>query len=347
MDTSLKTIYLFNKLYGNFLRDIKNSDDDIKKKVKANYKVIVKNSPEYMTSFWNEFSAHENNIDPSNKDMLNGNVFKDISLNTIITAVGNDNVTMIWNYMYILSALAMIYEGDYKDTSQPTEDEPVNDDDDALDIENVNNVTSENESEKDVIFNKVVKIFGAALRGEDSTGDLAEIVDDDLKSVLSKLKKVEKPMEGLNPTDTDNTGDDIMNMFGAIENSKICNLAKEISKDIDISNMKIESPEDVMKLMDFSGNNNVLGNIIGKVSSKIQEKMSSGELKHEDLLSEAMGMIGMMQKSGAGSGLFNNPMMAEMMKNMKKGKVAARTDIVKKESTREKLRRKLEERKKA
>lgn len=349
MDTSLKTLYLFNKLYGNFLRDIKNSSDDIKKKIKANYKVIVKNSPEYLVAFWNEFSAFEANIDKDNEDMLSANVFRDIPLCNIISAVGSENVIMIWNYIYILSALAMIYEGGAVET--PAEAEAEAETETETDAEGVEQVeVTESLDDREVLFGKVVKIFGAAMRGEDTTGDLAEILDDDLRGVLSKLSKVDKPIEGMASQNADaglgNMGDDIMNMFGSIENSKICNLAKEISQDIDISNMKIDSPEDVMKLMDFS-NNNVLGNIIGKVSTKIQEKMSNGELKHEDLLSEAMGMIGMMQKSGAASSLFNNPMMAEMMKNMKKGKVAARSDVIKKESTREKLRRKLEERKKA
>jgi hypothetical protein len=93
--------------------------------------------------------------------------------------------------------------------------------------------------------------------------------------------------------------------------------------------------------MDFSSSNNILGNIIGKVSSKMQEKMSKGEMKQEDLIGEAMNMMSMM---GGAQGFFNNPMMADLMKNMKKGKVNPRTDVMRRESTREKLRKKLEER---
>jgi hypothetical protein len=186
-----------------------------------------------------------------------------------------------------------------------------------------------------------------------------------------------------------------------MENSKICNLAQEISNDIDVSKINIESPDDIMKLLDFSSSNNIMGDIIKKVSSKMHEKISKGELKQEDLFGEAVSMMGKMSTgatggskaggggggaadpfaglasmmsglsgaggagglasmmsglSGAGGGgtpdiasmmggLMNNPMMAEMLKAAKKGKVATNTEALKGASSRDRLRKKLEERK--
>lgn len=329
-DLPLKIIYTFNKLYGSFLRDIKDVDDDVKKKVKANYKVIVKNSPEYQAFFWNSLLPFEAEIDASNAKLLDVQVFKDITIGDIVSKVDERNATLVWNYIYILSALSMVYE-----KSDEEVEKVVSDDEEDV----VDSVLSE----KQVIFDKIVKVFGLAQRGEDTSSELSDIVDDDLRNVLGKLTKVDDVTTA--PVDSDAGAEDILNMFSSLEDSKICNLAKEISKEIDVSDLKLESPQDVMKLMDFSSGNNVLGNIIGKVSNKIQEKMSTGELKHEDLLGEAMTMMGMMQKSGAGGGLFNNPMMTEMMKNVKKGKAVPRTDVIKKDSTRERLRKKLEERK--
>lgn len=338
MDISLKIVYTFNKLYGNFLRDIKGVNDDIKKRVKANYKVIVKNSPEYLVFFWNNVCQHETNIDPTNNELLDMEVFKDIKLCDIITNLGQSNVVMVWNYVYILSALSMIYEGGSENLEGGVKEE-IDVDDEVPELIDEEAETIEDADSKQVLFDKVVKVFGAALRGEDTSSDLNDIIDDDLRAVLGKLTQV--PVSAAPEVEEK---DDIMNMFSSLENSKICNLAKEISKDIDISNLKIENPQDIMKMMDFSSGNNMLGNIIGKVSNKIQEKISTGEIKHEDLLGEAMSMMGMMQKSGAASGLFNNPMMAELMKGMKKGKAVPRTDVLNKQSTREKLRKKLEER---
>jgi hypothetical protein len=153
----------------------------------------------------------------------------------------------------------------------------------------------------------------------------------------------------------------------SIENSKIANIAKEISQEIDISNISIEKPEDVAKLMDFSGSNNFLGNIVSKVSTKLTEKISSGEINQDDLLSEAMSMMGMLNGGGAGGaggiadilknmgglgglgGMLNNPMMNEMMKMAKKGKVATKNTGGSRRSsvsTRDRLRKKLEEKNK-
>lgn len=331
VELSLKIVYTFNKLYGSFLRDIKNIDDDIKKLVKANYKVIVKNSPDYQSFFWNNLSPYEAEIDASNPKLLDLEVFKDIKLGNILGKVDERNAKLVWNYIYILSALSMVHDS--------------SDDIERVDSDEEDDSSESNETCKQHVFDKIVRIFGLAQRGEDTTAELADIVDDDLRNVLAKLSKIDdapdtEPVESAGADGPD----DILKMFSSIEDSKICNLAKEISKEIDVSELKLESPQDVMKLMDFSSGNNMLGNIIGKVSNKIQEKMSTGELKHEDLLGEAMTMMGMMQKSGAG-GLFNNPMMAEMMKGMKKGKAVPRTDVIKKDSTRDRLRKKLEERK--
>lgn len=353
MQLALKVVYAFNKFYGNFLREVKSSDDQIKSKIKANYKVILKTSPEYLTFFWGEFSKFASEIDSSNENMLEAHVFKDIKLGDLITKVSADNGVFVWNYVYILSALAMVYNGldeGFDGESDSVKDCPEGEDaDEVPELEPIASEVDENE----VIFSKTLRAFALAQKGDDSTAELNDILDDDLRNVLSKVQKVSQPStasEGPSPGAAGGMPDDMMNMFASFENSKICNLAKEISNEIDVSNLKIESPQDVMKLLDFSNNNNVLGNIIGKVSSKMQEKISSGDIKHEDLLGEAMSMLNVINKSGAGSSmaanLFNNPMMADMMKHMKKGKVATRTDTLKKENTRDKLRKKLDERRK-
>lgn len=347
MHLAAKVVYTFNKFYGNFLRDAKN-DESIKRVIKENYKVILKTSPEYLEFFWNGLKEHASNIDASNKLLLDVNIFKGVKLSDVIAKLGEKNVVTIWNYIFILSALCMVYDNIADKTTPVSHQE---DEQSSIEVSDLTEVTEVNEAtevteattENEVMFEKIIKVFGMVQRGEDASCELSDILDDDIRNVLTKISK---PVD---LSDVPEEKDDLMNMFASIENSKICNLAKEISSEIDVSNLKIESPQDVMKLMDFSGSNNVLGNIIGKVSSKIQEKISTGEIKHEDLLGEAMSMMSLMNKGGGAGGLgglFNNPMMSEMMKNMKKGKVATKTDVLKRGSTRDKLRRKLEERRK-
>jgi hypothetical protein len=115
-----------------------------------------------------------------------------------------------------------------------------------------------------------------------------------------------------------------------LKNSKIGMLAKEISEDIDLSALNIDKPEDFLNPKTFGGENTAaLTNIIAQVGSKIQSKLGSGDLNHEDLMSEAMSMLSMLGKDGsaggAGGGMaafMNNPMFKDVMKNMGNGGMA-------------------------
>lgn len=103
-------------------------------------------------------------------------------------------------------------------------------------------------------------------------------------------------------------------------NSKIGNLAKEISEELNGDDLKcMENPDDLMKNL-LSGEGGGLGNIIQKVSSKLQNKMQNGELNEEALMKEATSMMGMLnpalsKMAGGGMGGMGNlfSMMGGMM----------------------------------
>ena len=316
MNVKEKIIYTFNKFYVDLIKDMKRLSPELKAKVKHIYKVVDKSSDEYIQFFCDGMSIHFQNFEPSNEDIQTVCIFKNVSVAEVLAHIGEKNVIMTWNYLYVLSALGMLFK--------------------------LVGAEPDNEEATTLLFDKVVIAIGIIRgRGISEAGAvLDDILDDDIRGVLSKIEKIDEADAADNTSDGGGA-DDVMKMFAGFENSKICNLAKEISSEIDISNVKLDSQEDIMKLMDFSSSNNILGNIIGKVSSKMQEKMSKGEMKQEDLIGEAMNMMSMM---GGAQGFFNNPMMADLMKNMKKGKVNPRTDVIRRESTREKLRKKLEER---
>lgn len=319
-----------------FLREIKTIDDDIKKNVKENYKVIVKSSNEYIEFFWSNFSKYDNKISSSNEQLLELEVFKSIPLGSVLEKTGETNKCKVWNYIYILSILSMLYY---------TTPRNVHDSDNQDNLENIDETSDNISAEHDTLFGKVINIIGMKLRGENCESDLQDVIDDDIRSLIDKIEQVDAQGDNVSDANTStSSNDDIFSMFSSLQNSKICNLAKEISSEIDTSDLKLDSPEDIMKLMDFSGGGpNMLSNIIGKVSSKIQNKISNGEIKHEDLLGEAMNMMSMMTKSGIGNSMFNNPMLSELMKGMKSGKVTPRSDILKKESAKERLRKKFQE----
>lgn len=107
-----------------------------------------------------------------------------------------------------------------------------------------------------------------------------------------------------------------------LENTTIGDIAKEVAQELDVSNMEgIRSMEDVFK---NTGNGNVIGNIVSKVGSKLQEKIANGNINQQDLIKEAFGMF--------------SPFMSDMLKNMPNN--ATKRSL----STRERLKKKLSER---
>ena len=92
-----------------------------------------------------------------------------------------------------------------------------------------------------------------------------------------------------------------------LQNSIIGNLAKEISGEIDTTQLEnLENPADLFSTM-FSGGamGGGLGSLIGSVVGKLTEKMESGELDQTKLMTEAAGMMGSLNLFGSG-GMSNN-----------------------------------------
>ena len=320
-----KVLYAFNKFFGVFLREVKELNDDLHTKVKTNYKVIDKTSSTYLEDFWTSVGEKL-----SKKEITldaPDEVLKAISLKDLSDAYGADKHSNLVNQVYTLLVFAFLFK------NSPTDE---------------------------ALFEKSLKIIDAQQKGNKSEFDeeLEDVMDDDLKSIFASLVFSEdSTAEGIS--------DATANLFEKFGDSKICQIAKEVSEKIDLSKMKVESPEDIMKMMDFSkGGNNILGDIVSQVTSTISSKMSSGELKQDDLIKEAMSMMGSLgggaQGMGGGgglggmAGLFNNPMFASMMKNMAgmqggggKTKVGVNTSALSKMATRDKLRKKLEARKAA
>lgn len=225
-----------------------------------------------------------------------------------------------------------------------------------------------------------------SLKDKDDFGDAASlfsgIQEDDLQD---KMKEVFENMEGfftnLNEDDTqgedgENTGetkgessgetnempqmpnldgvrDHLQNLF----NGKIGSLAKEMAEEIsgDFQNMfgseenfaNVRSTKDIFaKLV---RNPNKIKDIIKKVTTKLEEKMKSGNVSKQELMKEASEIMKKMKEMGNG-GEFE-----EMMKNMAKtmgGKGArfnkgAFEQMARQGQQRERMQKKLEERRKA
>ena len=112
-------------------------------------------------------------------------------------------------------------------------------------------------------------------------------------------------------------------------NGIISDIAKELTTELDLDKLDMGNPQNMNEafsnIMGGGGGNNFF-NLISKVGEKIQNKVESGQINQGDLISEAQKMMG---------GLKNPEQMAKSMMNNRNQRG--------KESTKDRLRRKLEE----
>lgn len=348
MDSSAKFLYVFNKLFSSFIKTLKEIGDELKPIIKKHYKVIDKSSNQYIDKFWSNVESKWKelvgvDIIWESEDIKNVEVANEISLDFLNNALKAEDKETVSSHINLLLIFAFLYK-DHVETNSDNKDD--------------------NEIQ---LFEKVVELLSLIQNNQKDTDEykdkLDSIVDNDITKLLSKVtvvsNTVPKEFEHKSTAETNPA-----EFLQGLENSKIASLAKEITSEIDLSNLHIDKPEDITKLMDMSDGNNFLGNIVSKVSNKLTEKLNTGELKQEDLMNEAMSVMGALNngdglggllKSMGGLGglgdLMSNPMMAEMMKMAKKGKVQSRNNSGTRKtsgmSTRDRLKKKLDERKKA
>jgi hypothetical protein len=320
VDTFSKVTYAFNKIFGNLLREIKEVNDTLHQSVKKNYKVIDKSSSDYLDTFWDAIGSKLLSSDYIlADDTTDVYIVRDILLRDVIGALRSKNdVTNVLNTVYTLAVFAYIVK------------EVAHDD--------IN-----------TYFDISLRALSAYQKGDRESYDeeVSDVMDDNLKAIFDRIDFAgSEEEENADPAANATQDESLNDMFAKFGNSKICEIAKEVSKSIDMNDIKVDSPADIFKMLDFSkGGNNVLGNIVQQVTSTISSKMSNGELKQEDLVQEAMSMMGSLGNDKAG--LFSNPLFASMMKNMTQGKAGIKTDILGKMATRNRLKNKLNLRKHA
>jgi hypothetical protein len=374
-----KVCYVFNKFYSAFIKALKATNVELKPIIKQHYKVIDKSSEQYYEAFWESVSQHWRIFVDTDKfyespevggvclatEMPVACIFEPLDEEQKNSLVNHVNILLLFAYLYTelkkeKDTSCSEQENDVETETTETENEEEPHEQDA------NDATEVHVPEIAKLFSNVLELLRLIQADKKETNEYKElfedIIDDDVAKLVSKVSSVTSlvepeqfaPSEGGLPS---------FDILQSLENSKIANLAKEITSEIDLSKLSIDKPEDISKLMDMSGDNNFLGNIVSKVSSKLTEKLNNGELKQEELMNEAMsvmgalnggdGIAGLLKNMGGLGGLgdiMSNPMVAEMLKMAKKGKVQTKNSNGARRgsgaSTRDRLRRKLDERKK-
>jgi hypothetical protein len=110
------------------------------------------------------------------------------------------------------------------------------------------------------------------------------IENENIKKVVLRLEELR------NKTIKDKAGIDM----NSIEDTTLGKLAKEILEDIDISKLKSSIGEDGDILKAISSPDSGFGELLSNVSKKMATKISSGELKQENLLQDAMKFASLM-----------------------------------------------------
>ena len=337
-------VFVFNRILINFFKEIK-KDSYFKIAIKKNYKVIDKKNHKYVKYYSKKmFDNIQFLCDPElNVSLLEGNenftrvnIFKNINIGRLFKSYKDDK-NVILSYILTLSLLTVLYEdsrmiyekkiyemknkenildhdeGESDDVNaEPILDGDDDDGDDDDDDDDDDDSDSDDEiSDEDVlneILTKSLKILSSLDNNIDIDNELNEIMDDDVRIILTHLKDLK--VDVTNKESLDNS-----NLDNLLGNSKIGKLAKEISDNIDLESLNIntDNPEEMLNPANlFSGENgNLIGNLVQQVGSSITEKMSSGELNQEDLVKDAFSLMNKMQNTGT-----DNPIIDNMVKNM-------------------------------
>ena len=161
--------------------------------------------------------------------------------------------------------------------------------------------------EKYETHENIAKIKEALANHDDNLKNImassAKFAEDILKEQATKQEAEAGASAGAGPLPNLFEGMDEGKFEEKFMNSSIGNLAKEISQDLDLSDLQnLESPDDLMKSF-MNGGSGGLGSIIQKVSSKLQMKLASGDLNEEALMKDATQMMGMLNPALQSMGL--------------------------------------------
>jgi hypothetical protein len=307
-----KVAYAFNTFLMDLIRDIKCIESEASeenqttlKDIRSNYKILDKSSVAHIE--WFNDQDHENDKDI---ELLKGCKY------TLLAEMFEDqplDLAALKSYLIVFKILGLVYTD--------VEAQPESYTSDSL-----NAVLQKIKVAKSGkgCFGKVVvedDDEDADDHDDHEVEDVHEILDDRITDLLDELNDACAVQEdSTNSTDNTNstngaaeTESDMKTFF---ENSTIGSLAQEISKEINMDDLKGKDPSEILNATfngGGSGGNqaNVLGSVVSKVSAKIHERIASGSLNQEDLMSEAMNLMGMLN-TGAAQGMFPADLMANI-----------------------------------
>ncbi len=178
-----------------------------------------------------------------------------------------------------------------------------------------NNIVLENihmiENIKIIIYKYIIVMYIECIRYQKTKEELNSIIKNKNNTnkehqaflvAINSLKKYRMHEKKQNNEQNNEQINNFMNLNNdIINNSSIGKIAMDIAKDINMDNIKLDKPDEMLQNL-MSGNisqNNNLHNLINTVSNKITEKFSNGEIDTNNIMTDA-------------TKLFNNPLFKNM-----------------------------------
>lgn len=281
-----QVVFAFNQVFIDLVKDVKSKDRSLGHIIKKGYSCLDRKSDEYIAEWAAAIGGEEGEAawagaeDLLSDEVVRGaEVVRGISVGDMAIAVDAAEHATLARYLYTLFVLSRV-------RSHVVDADPA----DA----------------------RMIVLVVAGL------GSASTVEDERCKAVLVKLAALKKKEDDevpetpqAPPTSSAGLGGDAF-----FEDSRIGQLAREITSKIDMSSIASQRPEDLMNMQNlFSGSNSAITNIIQQVGSTITEKIQSGELKQEELVADAMALMSKMNLGGMMGGANGGPS-GNMMKNM-------------------------------
>ena len=319
------------KIIKDFIRDIQNTFPEFSELFTENELEYLKNEPElnklkesveyfklvYPERFFDILYENEEMFD---KEEINTNFFKNIDFKVIWKSDISDNTkNIIWKYLQlVLFSLSNNIEGMVSFGETAKLFEAINEDELKTKLEEVvssmgnifdlsENILDGNLSE----FNEFMKKFANENNNDISNSSFDNIFEQFSnmnESVDLSENKFKDLFENFMKNDTSNNvfndgnlpnPKDIHEHLNSVMGGKIGKLAQEIAdetaKELDIDTENVNNISDVFsKLFKNPGK---LTNMIKKVSTKLDEKIKSGEIKKSELMKEASDIMEKLQST--------------------------------------------------
>lgn len=257
MNSDKERILKFNLQLKEFLNQLDNIKklEKIDNRLEAFLKTEDNNNEEFITEFYDKCKNNQNIILQKDNSLFNNdNFIWNIDFNLYLS--DDKLIDLVWKYIYTL----YIYSFGFKENKD------------------LQSIIKESEKDKNIEYTNFVSI---------------------LNKFKDEFSNMSKKMEDIVESDQPLLGEGM-----------IFNLAKELADEINPEDLNIDNPTELLQNLlsgGSNGENNQLMDIVKNITTKIDSKLSSGNIDEQKLFSEASNMMNQ---------LGGNDMMKNMFQHM-------------------------------